>query len=213
MLSSACKRYHQKSVCPLLRPQLDSATYNPIRYITLSRRQQGASNNNPNDQTAESQSEEFDLEDLIDSPADDLSVGDGGTGQEALNASDATPAGNADCSWYPVDPMMPDFSPPNGGDEPRPLANSMNDLTALSLPEQSPILLQSPFGPMPSIMDPEILPLGRGEPGSTAVPNRPGNPPRQITVSVSKPSVETANLLLEIAYGTGCEKSRLKVKR
>lgn len=82
--------------------QLDSATQNPARYTTLSRRQQGASNNNPNDQTTESQPDEGDFEDLAgsSSPADDLLIGNRGTGQEGHGSGDATLADNADCSVY-----------------------------------------------------------------------------------------------------------------
>lgn len=192
----------------------DSVTHNPTRYTMLCRRQHGVSRNNPHDQTTESQPEDGDFEDLVGSPGGGLSVRDGKTGQEALNPGDALPAGNAGDSWYPVDSLASEFSSLNGEHELRHLSDPMDSLNALSLPNQSPTLLQSPFGfgPMPSITDPSLLSLDRYDPELAAIADQPGSP-RQIILSVSKPSVTTANLLFKIASGIECEQCRLKVKR
>lgn len=106
--------------------QLDSATQNPARYTTLSRRQQGASNNNPNDQTTESQPDEGDFEDLVgsssssSSPADDLLIGNGGTGQEGHGSGDATLADNADFSPLSREDEFSAFARPESGFAPVP---------------------------------------------------------------------------------------------
>lgn len=66
-------------------------------------------------------------------------------------------------------------------------------MNSLPLPDQSPVLPQSPFEPMPFITDLPTLSHDCGDPGPTTVPDQPTSPPRQITLTVSKPSAKTYN--------------------